>query len=444
MSTATIQPKAEAIAGIDDAVVGAGLGVIALGLCITLLVSAGIKWATYGDAKEACNQFLKDVSSAKSFIVSQLPHIENGVWTLPKSSAAALKKFFAAAKAYFSGGSVKVISTHTYSTDDAKIVMADTYSNLISNADYDTLNSLASFDVTNGGTVTLTGADNISYVFIVSVISSTLYLKYKIYREDPVEGYYSLTASGLAGTLDLPNDEQAVVDSVKLGFYEYTSGSDDYGSFIIANPYLVSYVEYIGWDYQSFYPAGQTSANKIYKDYYNPTTTIYKNDYAGATSIYTASEGWSSVVEGKETDTVVDVSDVVEGLQSADADDQLALTQTAVQELVGVREAVEEIAANQSLSDTEEDLDIPNLPTSLADKFPFCVPFDLVHLIGALNATAVDPVWTIPFVIPSLGINESFTFDLTQFETVAQVIRVFVVLFFILGLILITRKIIQA
>lgn len=133
---------------------------------------------------------------------------------------------------------------------------------------------------------------------------------------------------------------------------------------------------------------------------------------------------------------------------TANQNEALNISQEQLLEMVGIRTALESLLAQQAEPSKttldEKDLDVPNLPSSLADKFPFCVPFDLVHLIGALNATAVDPVWTIPFSIPSIGINESFTFDLTQFETVAQVIRVFVVLFFVLGLILITRKIIQA
>lgn len=89
----------------------------------------------------------------------------------------------------------------------------------------------------------------------------------------------------------------------------------------------------------------------------------------------------------------------------------------------------------------EGDLNVPKLP-SLADKFPFCVPFDLIHLIQNLNATPKAPHWEIPF---GFGLEDPYVIDIdfSDFEVLAAPIRWFCVIAFILGLILITRKIIQ-
>ncbi|MEG1709926.1 MAG: hypothetical protein RR285_14615, partial [Acinetobacter sp.] len=101
---------------------------------------------------------------------------------------------------------------------------------------------------------------------------------------------------------------------------------------------------------------------------------------------------------------------------------------------------LDEIAQNQPKP--EDDMTVPKLP-SLGDKFPFCIPFDLIALVGVLNAKSVVPKWDIPFYIKSINYRDSISLDFTQFEVVADVCRITITIIFILGLILITRKIIQ-
>lgn len=76
-------------------------------------------------------------------------------------------------------------------------------------------------------------------------------------------------------------------------------------------------------------------------------------------------------------------------------------------------------------------------------RFPFCIPWDIYHFINVFNGQKKAPKWDIPFNIKRLGINEKITFDISEYEEVVKVIRVFVLLFYSSGLVLITRNIIK-
>ncbi|MEG1726065.1 MAG: hypothetical protein RR313_11790, partial [Anaerovoracaceae bacterium] len=121
-------------------------------------------------------------------------------------------------------------------------------------------------------------------------------------------------------------------------------------------------------------------------------------------------------------------------------DAQIKLDQQQLLTDIGIKTTLDEIKANQPKP--EDDMNVPKLP-SLNDKFPFCVPFDLIHLIQALSATPKSPKWEIPFKFPSFGIDESLTLDLTRYETVAEIVRITTVISFIFFLILVTRRLIK-
>ena len=81
--------------------------------------------------------------------------------------------------------------------------------------------------------------------------------------------------------------------------------------------------------------------------------------------------------------------------------------------------------------------------------FPFCIPFDLVHLIETLDAEPEAPVFTIPidieFMNPWTGqkiidYHEEFSIDMSEFDSVVRILKIFEIVFFIIGLLLITRS----
>jgi len=91
----------------------------------------------------------------------------------------------------------------------------------------------------------------------------------------------------------------------------------------------------------------------------------------------------------------------------------------------------------------DEDLDIQNYVVDLRQVFPFCIPFDLMALFGALAADPVAPRFEIPFVVPSLGIEETYVIDLSFFDEQMVLLRKLELVGFIIGLMLLTGKVIK-
>lgn len=109
-----------------------------------------------------------------------------------------------------------------------------------------------------------------------------------------------------------------------------------------------------------------------------------------------------------------------------------------------VREYAEEREQAQE-KELENELDIENfkVDNGIINKFPFCIPFDLVNVIKKMDSTATAPRFEFPFKFQRLGINETIVLDLSQFEKVAVVVRWFILVSYLLLLIYATRSLIK-
>ena len=85
----------------------------------------------------------------------------------------------------------------------------------------------------------------------------------------------------------------------------------------------------------------------------------------------------------------------------------------------------------------------------LKEIFPFCIPFDLIHLLKVFEADAEAPVFEFPLDIeldnPWTGekvvdYHHTFKLDMSDYEPVVKILRIFQVVFFIIALMLITRQ----
>lgn len=90
-----------------------------------------------------------------------------------------------------------------------------------------------------------------------------------------------------------------------------------------------------------------------------------------------------------------------------------------------------------------EEIDSSQPVVDLSKFFPFCIPFDLIHLVQALDADPVAPKWTLKLEPPQFPVEWEVTIDLSQFESLAKIFRTGETLLFVVGLILITRGIIK-
>lgn len=90
----------------------------------------------------------------------------------------------------------------------------------------------------------------------------------------------------------------------------------------------------------------------------------------------------------------------------------------------------------------DPDLNEFQLP-DVTDKFPFCVPFDLIDCVKAWNVSERAPVFEVPFVVDSAGVNEMVVIDLTIFDPVIVLLRWLVLISYIVFLIVVTRQLIK-
>lgn len=87
-----------------------------------------------------------------------------------------------------------------------------------------------------------------------------------------------------------------------------------------------------------------------------------------------------------------------------------------------------------------------NYTVALSDLFPFCIPFDLYNIISCFKADPVAPSAEITIPVGYDGTEftwETYTVDLSMFDPVASVVRVLEYVAFIIGLMLVTRKLIE-
>ena len=146
-----------------------------------------------------------------------------------------------------------------------------------------------------------------------------------------------------------------------------------------------------------------------------------------------------------------DIQKVIDAVNQASATDT-AITRDEAQELLGIKEYIEALEAAQERTieaikegTKEDDMKTPQLPAQITNKFPFCVPFDLIALVKTFNATPEAPKVTVPVVFQSMHYSHDFVFDFSgdDWDKVAAVSRWGILLFFMLGLTLVTRKLIK-
>lgn len=84
---------------------------------------------------------------------------------------------------------------------------------------------------------------------------------------------------------------------------------------------------------------------------------------------------------------------------------------------------------------------LPELTFNLDEYFPFCIPFDIYHLLSKFSADPVTPVFDIGFTEPFSNTNVNFHIDLSPWDSVASAIRTAELGAFIVGLAVASRAI---
>lgn len=91
------------------------------------------------------------------------------------------------------------------------------------------------------------------------------------------------------------------------------------------------------------------------------------------------------------------------------------------------------------------DEDAAKYTADLTTVFPFCIPFDLIRAFKVLSVQGEAPVYKMPLQIDykSIHVDEHWSIDMSDFSSVIQILRMMETLGFIVGLILVTRKLIR-
>lgn len=92
-----------------------------------------------------------------------------------------------------------------------------------------------------------------------------------------------------------------------------------------------------------------------------------------------------------------------------------------------------------------EDIILPMTPIyessgKLTDKFPFCIPFDLVKSVQSFSSTTNTK---IEFDVPIVQYPLHFCLDFSEFEVIVVIFRFFSLLIFIISMLVLTRNIIR-
>ena len=80
-------------------------------------------------------------------------------------------------------------------------------------------------------------------------------------------------------------------------------------------------------------------------------------------------------------------------------------------------------------------------PSTIINKFPFCLPFDIYNIFNLLSAEPKIPEFDIPLKMDGV-FDYTIEIDLSQFDRIAVVVRWFLYAVFLIGLILVTNSLI--
>lgn len=146
------------------------------------------------------------------------------------------------------------------------------------------------------------------------------------------------------------------------------------------------------------------------------------------TPVPTMAPGISDIIDGLD-DANVGLDDLIDavGQQTATLDGTLTDTVEGIQDIVDILTAPE----------------IEERTFDLTELFPFCIPFDIYHLLQKFDATPQAPHVQLPIVIPSIGFSYTLDLDFSPWNPVAAAMRTVELIVYALGLAWATSKVIK-
>ena len=156
-------------------------------------------------------------------------------------------------------------------------------------------------------------------------------------------------------------------------------------------------------------------------------------------------------VDVKTVDEVVSDVKSIDTSTDAAADISKTLTDTITDANTKAQDRVDAEDKADDKTDTDikdpanESDDVKKYKVKLVDIFPFCIPYDIYRFLKCLQADPVAPCFDIPIIGKnSFGLEEyTYTLDLSQFDSVAKILRIMELLAFCVGLAFVTNNLIK-
>lgn len=192
------------------------------------------------------------------------------------------------------------------------------------------------------------------------------------------------------------------------------------------------YGNYRNGSNDSYWSGRGSSSGSIYSYFGSPSTLAVQvaTGVIGVPADDSLDPAIGTVIDvgaGMYSDTAGILDTVISGIQAGD----LSVTMTP-----------------STAAEVEDDV-LPDYGTGadyevlgLEDVFPFCLPFDLRDFVTLLLAEPETPSWSVPMQFGDIA-SYTWEFDLHEFDGIAENLRKFELLAFIVTLLFITRDIIR-
>lgn len=304
----------------------------------------------------------------------------------------------------------------------------------------DGISSLQNVSSLNIGDVNYPNVSTINMLFATATIS-------KVFANDGVMRIHCNSANVMSSHFDFDNES---------GF-EGAPVNTEYCllSFIYHGASAMAFVpKSIPAGYENLYSTFWTHSTTVdipHQDVYNPADErFFADGFSAMNHRVDDVIGRIGALQGVQGGIMALLSDQVGSL--ADINDQIkSLTQatTTGVDATDTKEKEANDTANKGRDTTvPKNPTMPDLtlPTGLNKKFPFCLPWDLAACYRLFQVPAKAPCWDIPINIDQglIHVHQTYKFDMNSngvMDKALPVFKWFLNLGFVLGLILITRKI---
>lgn len=134
--------------------------------------------------------------------------------------------------------------------------------------------------------------------------------------------------------------------------------------------------------------------------------------------------------------TLGQINDQIRSQTQAQVTDVDATDATAAENTATNSDRTTTPPANPSMPDMK-------VPPAITRKFPFSIPWDLYNAVTVLASPGQAPSWQTHIQNSTIGLDYTMNIDLSPFNALAAVMRWGLSLLFIIGLILVTTKLIK-